>query len=395
MQEAADTELLRQYAEQESEAAFAALVTRHVNLVYSAALRKAGTPDAAEEITQAVFIILARKARALRRETILAGWLYRTAQLTAANFLRTEIRRIRREQEAYMRSLSNEDGSRPGAAAADAWLQIGPLLEDAMERLNEKEHHAVVLRFFEKKSFQEIGRAFGGTENAAKKRVIRGLEKLRAFFAKRGVESTTEAIAAAISTSAVQAAPATLATAVTAIAIGNGAAASISTLTLIKGTLKIMAWAKAKMAVAVGMAVMVAAGTAAVAVNEFHSTPITLGNSYLKLYDGRNGRGHVLTIQPIGSGTLTSSNKVALIGDVQNLDGIPSDHRELADFNDKTVSAVYLLPKGRTVILFEHARFGGAQYRLVGTGKVETVPDFGRTSPVFSNKVSSVRWAPQ
>src|ERR1017187_1964247 len=237
MQELADTELLRQYAEQDSEAAFAALVTRHVNLVYSAAVRKTQNPHADEEITQAVFIILARKARSLRRETVLPGWLYQTARLTGANFLRNEIRRVRREQESYMQSLSNETG---------AWPQIEPLLDDAMGGLNEKERNAVVLRFFEGKSFQEIGAAFGGSENAAKKRVIRGLEKLRKFFAKRGVDSTAATIAEQISAHSVQAAPMALAKSVTAVALAKGAAAGGSTLTLIKGALKIMAWTKAK-----------------------------------------------------------------------------------------------------------------------------------------------------
>src|SRR5215469_3023706 len=123
MQEQADIELLRQYAEQNSEAAFGELVTRYVNLVYSAAARKTGSLDAAEEITQAVFIILAKKAKSLRKETILSGWLYQTTRLTAANFRRNEIRRARREQEAYMQSLSNE---------SESWPEIEPLLEDAM-----------------------------------------------------------------------------------------------------------------------------------------------------------------------------------------------------------------------------------------------------------------------
>src|SRR5665213_1039282 len=102
MQEARDTELLRQYVRQNSEEAFAALVTRYVNMVYSAALRKTGNPAAAEEITQAVFIILAKKADELSRHDALTGWLYQTTRLTAGNFLRAEIRRARREQEAYM-----------------------------------------------------------------------------------------------------------------------------------------------------------------------------------------------------------------------------------------------------------------------------------------------------
>src|SRR5215469_9479240 len=99
MQEAEDMELLRRYAQKNCEGAFATLVTRHVNMVYSVALRKTGNAHAAEDVTQAVFVILARKAGRLNTNTILSGWLYRTTQLTAANFLRTEIRRARREQD--------------------------------------------------------------------------------------------------------------------------------------------------------------------------------------------------------------------------------------------------------------------------------------------------------
>ena len=168
MQELPDIELLRQYAEQHSEAAFETLVARHVHLAYSAAFRKTGNCHAAEEITQAVFIILAKKAHSLRRGTILSGWLYQAARLTASNFLRNEIRRTRREQEATIMSLSTEP---------EAWPQIVPLLEDAMGRLNEKERNAIILRFFEGKSFQEIATAFGASENAAKKRVAYALGK--------------------------------------------------------------------------------------------------------------------------------------------------------------------------------------------------------------------------
>jgi RNA polymerase sigma factor (sigma-70 family) len=252
-------ELLRQYAHRNSEEAFAALVTRHVNMVYSAALRKTGNAHAAEEITQVVFIILAKKADRLRDGTILSGWLYQTARLTSASFLRTEIRRARREQEAYMQSLSNEP-------EAKVWPEIEPLLEDAMGRLGEKERNALALRFFEGKSFQEIGTAVGASENAAKKRVSHGLEKLRKFFSKRGVVSTTAIIAGAMSANSVQAAPALLAKSVTAVAIAKGAAASGSTLILIKGALKIMAWTKAKTAIVVGVGVLLAAGTTTVTV---------------------------------------------------------------------------------------------------------------------------------
>jgi uncharacterized protein (TIGR03435 family) len=267
MQEVADMELLRQYVHRNSEEAFAALVTRHVNLVYSAALRNTGNAHAAEEITQAVFIILAKKADRLRTGTILSGWLYQTARLTSASFLRTEFRRARREQEAYMQSLSHEAETR-------VWSEIEPLLEDAMGRLGEKERNALVLRFFEGKSYQEIGTAVGATENAAKKRVSHGLEKLRKCFSKRGVVSTTAIIAGAISANSVQAAPVVLTKSVTAVAIAKGAAASGSTLILIKGALKLMAWAKAKMATLVGTIVILAVGTTTIILNESKSSQI-------------------------------------------------------------------------------------------------------------------------
>src|SRR5208282_3860651 len=140
-----DMQLLQEYAAGRSEQAFAALVARHINLVYSAARRSVNNPHQAEEITQAVFVILARKARGLRRGTVLSGWLYQTARLTAANFIRSEIRRRQREQQAHLQSTMND--SEP-----EAWTQVGPLLDEAMAQLNELERNAIVLRFFEGKA---------------------------------------------------------------------------------------------------------------------------------------------------------------------------------------------------------------------------------------------------
>ena len=245
-----DLTLLQAYARQNSEAAFAALVTRHVNLVYSVALRSVRDPHLAQEITQAVFIILARKAESLGPQTILSGWLCRTARYAGANALTIQRRRQHREQEAHMQSILNEP-------EPDAWPQIAPLLDQAMEQLGKKEHDALVLRFFEGKNFKEVGAALGASEDTARMRVNRALEKLRKFFTKRGVALSSVAIAGAISANSVQAAPVTLAKSVTAVAIAKGAAASGSTLTLIKGALKIMAWTKAKTAVAVGTTVIV------------------------------------------------------------------------------------------------------------------------------------------
>jgi RNA polymerase sigma factor (sigma-70 family) len=250
MQELDDIALLREYVERNSEEAFAALVTRHINKVYSVALRHTGNPHQAEEITQAVFVILARKSRHLGGRVILSGWLYQTARLTAVTFIRSAIRRARREQEAHMQSILNESES-------DVWKQIAPLLDAAMAGLNETDRHAVVLRFFDGKSMNEVGAALGANEDAAKKRVGRALEKLQKYFARRGVHSTTETIAGTISSNSVQAAPALLIQTTTAVALAKGAAAGGSILTLVKATLLAM---KTKTLVATTAAAVVILG---------------------------------------------------------------------------------------------------------------------------------------
>ena len=261
MAEVDDITLLHEYAERNSETAFAALVKRHLNLVYSTALRSTGIPHAAQEIAQVVFIILGKKAGRLRRDVVLSGWLYHTARLTAANYLRTEIRRQKREHQAHMQSQLNETGS-------DPWQQIAPLLEPAMATLTDQDRNLIVLRFFEDKSSREIAGVLGVQESAAKKRVTRAVERLRAFFARRGVVLTAAAITGAVSAHSVQAAPAGLAVSITAAATAKGAATGGSTLALVKTALKLMAWTKAKTAILVAAGALLAAGTATVTVKE-------------------------------------------------------------------------------------------------------------------------------
>ena len=269
MPDVSDMELLRDYDRQGSEAAFAALVQRHINLVYSVAYRHVGMAAQAEEITQAVFVILARKAAGLRPGIILEGWLHETTRLTALSFLRGERRRQFREQEAYMQSTLQE------SAEAPAWNQLAPLLDEAMSRLGKKDRDAVMLRFFKDKNVCEVASALSVSEAAAQRRVLRAVEKLRRFFTKRGIVVPAAVLMAAISANSVQAAPVALAKTATAVAITKGAAASGSTITLIKGALKLMAWTKAKTAIITSVGVLLAAGTATVAVNEFtpHKTP--------------------------------------------------------------------------------------------------------------------------
>jgi RNA polymerase sigma factor (sigma-70 family) len=259
-----DIALLRDYARNNSEEAFAALVSRHVNLVYSVALRSVRDAHLAGEITQAVFIILARKADSLGDKTILPGWLCRTARYASANALTIQRRRQHREQEAYMQSTLNE--AEP--MHEENWNQIAPLLDGAMEKLGQKDHDALVLRFFENKTFAEVGATLGASENAAKMRVNRALEKLRKIFTKRGVSSTTAIIAGTISANSVQAAPVALAKSVTAVAIVKGSIATASTLTLVKGTMKMMMWMKLKFTIGVAAAVLIVGGVATVAFSD-------------------------------------------------------------------------------------------------------------------------------
>src|SRR5271156_2855857 len=142
-----DAKLLSVYATQGSEEAFATLVERHVSLVYSSALRQVRDPHLAEEITQAVFIILARKAGSLSKESVLQGWLCRSAHFSARNALKAEPRRRHREQEAYMESLLHE-------SKLDVWPQIGPLLDEAVAQLGEADRNAVVLRYYEQRPLE-------------------------------------------------------------------------------------------------------------------------------------------------------------------------------------------------------------------------------------------------
>ena len=257
MSELDDHDLLALYARESSELAFSALVSRYLNLVYSVALRKTADAGAAEEIAQAVFIVLAKKAGGLSRRVVLSGWLYHTTRLTAANYVRSEIRRQKREQEAFMQI---DD--------AETWQNIAPLLEDAMATLGEKDRDAVVLRFFENKSLREVGQALGASEDAAKMRVNRALAHLRKIFGKRGFTLSTAAIVGAVSAHSVQAAPVALAKTISTVAIAQGAAAGGTTLALVKGGLKLMAWTKMQTAAVTAAVVLLTAGTAAVAVKE-------------------------------------------------------------------------------------------------------------------------------
>src|SRR5437762_3544311 len=251
MQTKTDSQLLREYAGNGSETAFGALVSRHADLVYSAALRQVIEPDFARDVAQSVFADLARKAKSLSGNIVLPGWLYRSTRFAALTFLRNERRRQNRERQA-MQLLDPPDESSPD------WDRIRPVLDEAMANLGDTDRDALVLRYFKNEDLRTVGVALGTSEDAAQKRVTRALEKLRAFLLRRGVTLSSAALATALTGSAVQAAPAALAGAIPAAVVAGSTAAS-STFNL----LNFMSITKLKAGL-LSAAVVVGAGTAIV-----------------------------------------------------------------------------------------------------------------------------------
>lgn len=263
-----DLQLLERYARQGSEEAFGQLVARHLNLVYSAALRQVGgEASLAQDVAQLVFTNLARKAVALctqacsqvsaepdgAREFLLAGWLHRDTRFTALELLRKESRRRRREQEAVaMQLLDAED------PPAD-WTQIRSLLDETLDGMPAVDRNALLLRFFERRSFNEIGAAMGVSEDAARKRVSRSLDLLRELLEQRGVTATCATLAGLLMAQTVQAAPAGLAAALTTASLTGAASASttigslIQTMISTKATLGLVTAATLGLTVTVGL----------------------------------------------------------------------------------------------------------------------------------------------
>jgi RNA polymerase sigma factor (sigma-70 family) len=221
MHEPSDIQLLRDFAERHDETAFREIVKRYADLVYSAALRQVQSSSAAGDLAQGIFIDLARKAAGLARgggpssQRGLAGWLHRATRYAALNHLRDTRRRLTHERQAMEGLLNNSEPS------AD-WEQISPALDEGLDSLSDQDREALLLRYFKNQDFRAVGLALGVSDDAAQKRVARAVERLREFFARRGVTVGAGGLAVVISTHAVHAAPAGLAVAISAEAVAGG-----------------------------------------------------------------------------------------------------------------------------------------------------------------------------
>ena len=200
MQPKSDALLLREYAEHGAETAFAEIVTRHTNLVYSAALRQVDSPDVAAEVAQSAFIGLARGARSLSPKldgnASLAGWLCRSARNISLNLRRDEFRRHSRERQA-MENLDSMPDTAPD------WERLRSVLDEAMAELSEPDYDAVVLRFFKNLDLRSVGLTLGLSDDAAQKRVSRALDKLRDLLSQRGIATPAVALSTVLSANAV------------------------------------------------------------------------------------------------------------------------------------------------------------------------------------------------
>jgi RNA polymerase sigma factor (sigma-70 family) len=233
-----DAELLRRFVQERSEPAFADLVQRNANLVYSSALRLVrGDAHRAQDVTQQVFAEAARQAKRLVNHPALVGWLYTTTRQMALRVVRTEQRRKTREREATMMNVISNGPELE-------WDRLAPMLDEAMHELGEKDRVAVLMRFFQQKGLREVGLALGLNENAARMRVERALEKLRTHLARKGVASTAALLGSTLASHGVIAAPPAFVTSLAGVSLAAGAAAGGS-LTI----LEIMAMSKLKISI--------------------------------------------------------------------------------------------------------------------------------------------------
>ena len=236
-----DGALLRDYVQSNSEHAFAELVRRHLDLVYSTALRSVNGDNAlAEDVCQTVFIDLARKAASVANRPALSGWLYTSTYFAAAKAIRSERRRVAREQKSL---CMQEAIANSGSTEEADWESVRPVFDSAMLELKDSDRQLLLLRFFERRSLPELARGLGLTENAVRMRVERALQRLRERLLRRGVSSGAAALALVLTQHTVAAAPSGLAASITSCVLSTSGIAGAST------ALNLIAMTKIKTAV--------------------------------------------------------------------------------------------------------------------------------------------------
>jgi RNA polymerase sigma factor (sigma-70 family) len=264
-----DATLLRRFTRERAEAAFAELVRRHVNAVYSTARRRVGGDShLAEDVTQQVFAALARRAASLVTHPALGAWLHTATRHAAAHVVRTERRRKAREQTAAAMPDSPADPT----ANLD-WSRLAPVIDRAIDHLAEPDRTAVHLRFIENRSFADVGAALRVSEDAARMRVERALAKLRTALARRGIDSTAAALGLILADHAVVAAPAGLAAQAASHALAANAAASASSAA---GFFHAMTAAKLTVATVGAVLLLSAIGTATYELHRWHAAGLAL-----------------------------------------------------------------------------------------------------------------------
>ena len=244
-----ERELLKRYAETGDEKAFAQLVDRYGSWLFSAARRRLGDEHLAEDVTQAVFMMLMRQARRLGRYRYVSGWMFLALGYCVKRAKRQQERLVRREKEAA--SMRKE------AVEEAAWEEIAPELDEAVGKLGKADRDAVLLRFYEQRPLAEVGRALGISEEAARKRVERAVGKLRVLLAKKGISGTTAGLSAVLVGNVVERMPQGLAEKIVS-AVGGGGGSTVAA-AIAKGAMKMMAYAKLKVA-AVVLGLVVAGG---------------------------------------------------------------------------------------------------------------------------------------
>ena len=250
-----DGQLIREYVRDRSESAFEQLVGRHLGMVYATALRDTGDAEAAEDVSQAVFLVLSQKGPRLKSAGSLAGWLFRTTRFAAVNVRQLEKRRARHErQAAEMRPEMTQQ------QIEQTWEKVGPELNAALGKLGSKEREAVILRYLEERSVKEVAEALGVSEAAAKMRIGRGLEKLRGLLGGESRLASVAALTTILETKGIVAVPAGLAGSITSAVLNGAAGATGKAWIIAKGAMNMMMWTRLKVAALVAATVLFLGG---------------------------------------------------------------------------------------------------------------------------------------